>query len=193
MKKLITLLGIGTILIGSLTSNSFAFAEKISGNNNIIGAADKSTEIMLVDQTPKITVILDGNVIDFKDQEPVIIEGRTLVPFRAILEAMGAKVEWDDVNRTVRGFKDGMGMVLQIGNKVALVGQQKMDLEVPAQIINDRTMIPLRFVSEGLGYKVDFDNSNMNNYKITISKVEDSKNDNKDLVKSTNEIVKTYE
>ena len=174
MKKFIAMLGMSTVLLSSISAGNFVMAENMD-SKNLQSNTEVSSEITApaVEKTPDITVLLNGNIIDFKDQRPVIIQGRTLVPFRAILESMGAEVQWDGTNRTVRAFKDGIGMVLEIGNKVALVGTEKMELEVPAQIINDRTMVPLRFVSEGLGYKVDFDNSDLKNYKINITKTKE--------------------
>ncbi|RVU55560.1 copper amine oxidase N-terminal domain-containing protein [Anaerosphaera multitolerans] len=121
--------------------------------------------------TPGETVVLiryNGEFMEFEDQQPVVKENRTLVPFRGLLEKMGAEVEWDAVNRTVRANKDGVGMVFEVGNKTALVGENRVDMDVPAQIINNRTMIPIRFVSENLGFKVEFDNSVPGVYLIDI-------------------------
>ncbi len=165
------------MVIGAVEGSSVKIVEtKEIKPENIIGQADGKTEIVIVEKnngeifTPNMEVRINGVLVDFKDQKPVIKNGRTLVPFRAILEAMGADIQWDEVNRTVRATKDGIGMVLEIGNTTALIGTEKMEMDVPAEIINGRTMVPLRFVSEGLGYEVLFDDANKDLYKIDINK-----------------------
>ncbi|MDO5041690.1 MAG: copper amine oxidase N-terminal domain-containing protein [Peptoniphilus sp.] len=116
-----------------------------------------------------IIVRLNGEEVVFSDQQPVIVEDRTLVPFRALFEQLGAEdITWDEVNRTVRAKYDDKNMVLEIDNTTAIVGDEKITLDVPAQIIGDRTMVPLRFVSENFGYKVNFDNEIEGLYFIDI-------------------------
>lgn len=111
-----------------------------------------------------ITVKLDGNDIKF-DVAPIIENDRTLVPLRAIFEALGAQVEWDDVTKTVVSAKGDRSCVLQIGNAnmfVSTTVDNKTDtetktLDVPAKIVEDRTLIPLRAVSEAYNCTVDWD------------------------------------
>lgn len=120
-----------------------------------------------------IMVAYNGEFMDFKDQEPVIVENRTLVPFRALLEKMGAEVKWDAATKTVTAVKDGKTIELTIGKKEVLVDGKKVELDVPAEIMNNRTMIPLRFVSENLGYKVKFDNETKGIYFIDVYNISD--------------------
>lgn len=89
------------------------------------------------------------------DVPPVIINDRTLVPLRAIFEALGADVLWDGETETVTATKGDVEVKLVIGGQ-ALLNGQAVELDVPARIINDRTMVPLRFVSESLGYQVSW-------------------------------------
>ena len=88
------------------------------------------------------------------DTPPQIIDGRTLVPLRAIFEHLDATVDWDGTTRTVTAFRDDTTISIQIDNSVALVNGEEVKLDVPAKIINSRTMVPARFVSEALGCKV---------------------------------------
>lgn len=89
------------------------------------------------------------------DVQPLIENGRTLVPFRAIAEALGAeKVEWDAETRTVTVTKGDLEVVLTIDNLVATVDGTEYKLDVPAKIKDGRTVIPLRFLSEALKCKV---------------------------------------
>lgn len=88
------------------------------------------------------------------DVMPIIQNDRTLVPARAVFEALGGKVEWDQSNYVVTVKYDTVVVVLKINNKVATVNGEEKTLDVPAAIIKDRTMIPARFVAEELGFVV---------------------------------------
>ncbi len=103
-------------------------------------------------------VILDGRQLTF-EVPPTIENGRTLVPLRAIFEAMGASVNWDNNTRTVTSVKGTTTVVLPIGSIRPTVNGQVWPLDVAAKIKNDRTLAPLRFVGEAFGGKVDWNNS----------------------------------
>lgn len=113
-----------------------------------------------------ISVTLNGNSIDFADQSPIIVDGRTLVPLRAIFEALGASVEWDGATSTVKSQKDGVNISLTIGSDKLFKNGQVKTLDVPAQIINGRTMVPARAVAEAYGVTVDWD-GNTQTVKLT--------------------------
>lgn len=81
---------------------------------------------------------------------PFIRDGRTLVPFRAISEALNAEVSWDQAERSVTVTRDGVTVKLFIDSKTAYVNDEQLTLEVPAAIENGSTVIPIRFVSEAL-------------------------------------------
>lgn len=106
------------------------------------------------DKTP--TVILDGKAMNF-EVPPIIEDGRTLVPLRAIFEAFGASVDWEQRTQTVTATKDQTKVVLKIGSRSPTVNGQTWPLDVPAKIVNNRTLAPLRFVGEAFGGKVDWD------------------------------------
>ncbi len=103
-----------------------------------------------------ISVSLDGKNIRF-DTSPVIKNDTTLVGFRAILEALGAEVSWDGETQTVTAEKDGISIVLKINSTAATVNGEEKTLLTAPEIINDSTMIPVRFISEQLGMNVDWD------------------------------------
>lgn len=101
-------------------------------------------------------VILDGSLLVF-DVPPIIEDGRTLVPLRTIFEALGAMVEWDGDTQTVTAVKGDTEVKLVIGGQ-AFKNGIPVSLDVPARIISDRTMVPLRFVAEAMGCAVEWDN-----------------------------------
>jgi len=102
-----------------------------------------------------ITVSVNGKNIEF-DQPPVIDNDRTLVPMRAIFEALGAQVDWDGDARTVTSKKDDIVISLTIDSALMKVGDKEVTLDVPAKIISDRTMVPVRAISEAMECRVDW-------------------------------------
>ncbi len=100
-------------------------------------------------------VYLDSKKMSF-EVEPIIENGRTLVPLRAIFEAMGASVQWDNGTRTVTAVQGSTTVVLPIGSTRAMVNGQERTLDVPAKISQSRTLAPLRFVGEAFGSTVDW-------------------------------------
>ncbi|HWP98084.1 MAG TPA: copper amine oxidase N-terminal domain-containing protein [Syntrophomonadaceae bacterium] len=115
------------------------------------------------EQTP--TVFLDGRVLSF-DVPPMIIDGRTMVPLRAIFEAMGAKVSWDADTNTATGEKDGIKVIVPVGSVFPTINGVAKTLDVPAQIVNGRTLAPLRFVGEAFGGSVSW---NADTQTVSIS------------------------
>lgn len=87
---------------------------------------------------------------------PVIVKGRTLLPIRAVIETMGGSVAWNDTARTVTIKLKTTTIVLTIDKKQATVNGKAKEMDVAPQIINGRTMVPLRFVTEALGAAVDW-------------------------------------
>lgn len=82
------------------------------------------------------------------DVSPVVKDGRTLIPIRAVSEGMGASVNWDEATGTITIVKDGITVKLTIGDNTVNVNGQAKTLDVPALLQNSRTLVPLRFISE---------------------------------------------
>ncbi len=114
-----------------------------------------STGVLASSQDIKITI--DGVQLETQISAK-IINDRTLVPMRAIFEAMGAKVEWDNSTRTVIGTKDNDKIKLQIGNPKANINGKEIILDTPAIIESDVTLVPVRFIAESIGADVGWDN-----------------------------------
>lgn len=102
-----------------------------------------------------ISIFIDGLPVSL-DVPPVIQNGRTLVPFRAIAEALNAEVYWDGETQTVSAAAGQARVELKIGNKTAFHNQTPIILDVGPQIIGGRTLIPLRFFSTALGCTVNW-------------------------------------
>ena len=103
-----------------------------------------------------ISVYLDGARLTF-DVPPQLINSRTLVPLRAIFEAMGAKVDWDGDTQTVTGTKDSTVVVLAIGSTSPTINSMVITIDQPGIIVDGRTLAPLRFVAEAFGGDVAWD------------------------------------
>lgn len=109
-----------------------------------------------VSASGNIRVLLDGRELSF-DVPPQIIEGRTLLPLRAIFEALGLEVGWDDVTKIITGTAEGKEIILKLGSKEAKVNGINKTLDVPARVINGRTLVPVRFIAESLDMNVIWD------------------------------------
>ncbi|MBR5538808.1 MAG: family 43 glycosylhydrolase, partial [Clostridia bacterium] len=100
-----------------------------------------------------ITVYLDNEAVVF-DVEPQIINGRTMVPVRAIFEKLGATVTWDDTTKTATAVKGETTVSIALNAPEMTVSGNKVALDSPAVIINSRTLVPLRAVSAAFGCEV---------------------------------------
>lgn len=110
----------------------------------------------IIEEKPSsITIMLNNKKLSF-DQPPVIIDGRTLVPLRAIFEAMGASVEWNQDTRTAICRKGSTTIKLTIGSNTLNKNNIPIYLDVPAQIVNNRTMVPIRAIVEAFGATVNW-------------------------------------
>jgi len=107
----------------------------------------------LVAAAPMIETQLNGRNLTF-DQNPVLEEGRVLVPLRGIFENLGADVLYDPQTKQIKATRDGKVVELTLGERQAFVNGQQVYLDVPADTIAGRTMVPLRFVSEAMGADV---------------------------------------
>lgn len=130
-------------------------------------ATNKPDEPVFTDES-EIKINIDGNYeMVFPDQQPVIVNGNTMVPVRAVMETLGKKVEWDNTNRqavisdettTVKLKIDSDNMVKETKNPLDnSVKTEEIELDTAAMIINDRTCIPVRAVVEAFGAAVIWD------------------------------------
>ena len=128
-----------------------------------IAEANKPAEkkvIEVIDETAiggKIRVVYDGKDIDFTAYDsvyPVIENGRTLIPIRALSETIGATVGWEDATQQITITEGETKIVMYLDNPNATVNGETVVLDVAPATRSDRTMVPLRFASESLGLEV---------------------------------------
>lgn len=133
--------------------------------------------------TQEVTVYLDNNQIIF-DTEPEIVNGRTMVPLRAIFEALNMNVSWDGSTQKVTATKDGLEIVLYIGSDTPTVNGETVVIDSKAYIVNGRTMVPLRFIAESTGANVE--------WKSVTRSVLITSDNGQDVVDMSDELVLTY-
>lgn len=101
-------------------------------------------------------VRVNDKLVRFSDQYPIITDGTTLIPVRAISEMLGATVEWNGDDGHVHIDKNGKMIDLYIGDTTAYIDDEPFGLEISAEVVNNRTLVPLRFVAEALDADVSW-------------------------------------
>ena len=115
------------------------------------------TSVCATAENDIVTVSVDNTTVVFEDQTPVIIEGHTLVPARAVFEQAGAKVDWDQPTQTATITNDDYIVTITYQSNVMYKNGEPIELEQPADIINNRTMLPVRAIAEAMDFAVTWD------------------------------------
>lgn len=108
-----------------------------------------------------IVLVVDGHTVETKEMPPVILSGRTMVPAREFFEELGAEVTWDNSSKRVIIEYNNERIILTINSRTVYIGSNSATISPadPApKIINDKTMIPVRFVAEEFGFLVEWVN-----------------------------------
>lgn len=155
---------------GKVVINSATFKNNYSANGLDIYAEDKADVTVLggisVDfasaegkvsdrANSEIAVTLNGKEIAF-DVKPQILNGRTMVPMRKIFEALGATVEWDGDTQSITSVKGDITIKMTIGDSTMYKNSEAITLDVPPQIVDSRTLVPVRAIAESFGITVDW-------------------------------------
>ncbi|MGG4220730.1 stalk domain-containing protein [Paenibacillus jamilae] len=106
--------------------------------------------------TPVTSVYVDDQPLQLTAQ-PLLKDGTTLFPMRQLFESQGAVLTWNESSKTVTATKNDIALTYRIGEVTATLNGKTLSLNVPGQIVEGNTMIPLRFVSEALGSTVKWD------------------------------------
>jgi len=130
-------------------------AEMAPSTGSTLAVASSAT----VSSADSIKVVLDGVELQF-DVQPMLVNDRTMVPMRAIFEALGAGVFWDDANNIVTAIKVPDVIKAQIGYEYIQINNDIVKMDVAPVEVNGRTLVPARFISEALGCDVKWDDLN---------------------------------
>ncbi len=109
----------------------------------------------------KVSVTVDGKLVEFDAQPYINQDARTMVPIRFVSEKLGAIVDWNEASRTVTIKSKATTLAMTIDSNAVLQNGTTGYMDTTAVIKQNRTMVPLRFISEYLGAKVDWDNTNL--------------------------------
>ena len=167
------------------------------GNNVPVNTTPTQTTQTSVPQTVTtptntnsgITVTLNGKALQF-DVQPQLINSRTMVPLRAIFEALGATVNWNGDTQTVTSSKGNTSISLTINSSTMYVNGSPITLDSPACIIDGRTLVPVRAISEAYGVKVEWQQATQTVVLTEQKAVEVSYKDFVDFVKTKGSIGK---
>lgn len=123
--------------------------------DDAIAEEEKNIDIKLVIGEP--LMVVDGDTAIELDVPPTIMNERTMLPLRAIFEALGAVVNWDDETKTIFAMNNYVVIAMQIGQDVMYVNGEQVQLDAPSVIVEDRTLVPVRAIAEAFGNSVQYD------------------------------------
>lgn len=107
-----------------------------------------------------ININVNGKAVNFNEDKPIMDENsRIIVPIRAICEEIGADVSWDEIERSTVISFNGNKITFKTNDKIIDVNGEKKEIETEAKIINTKTYVPLRSISENIGISVEWDGS----------------------------------
>ena len=106
-----------------------------------------------------INVTINGQRVNFDDQGPVIVDGRTFVPVRGVFEELGFDVGWSNATQTATLTRGSQEVSITVGDSTFTANGEIRHLDAPARLIGGRTMLPIRAVLESVGYEVDWDDA----------------------------------
>ena len=159
MKKVVSML-LTLCFMLSLVSVTGCAAENVT--------AEEGFSLVLQVGNPMMTVNGTQQEIDpGRGTVPVVVNDRTLVPVRAIVEAMGGTVEWEEETKTASLTYENNRIRLTIDDTTAYFNDEAYTLDAAPTVINDRTMLPIRFIAERFQFNVAWDGENR---LITITK-----------------------
>jgi hypothetical protein len=142
--------------VGSVTDAVYVQKQAIHINLHNLNSYKKLGELYEKQGKTGVKAYVNGEEPEF-DVAPVIKDGSSLVPFRAISEALKAEVSWNEDEKSVTVTKDGIVVKLILGSTTAYVNGKEVTLEVPGQLLSGRTVVPVRFISEAFKAQVDWE------------------------------------
>ena len=146
MKKIIAAAVVASMVVPCF---SVSAAERVKEVSSVYG--DKS----------EIHIVYNDKVVKYDDVKPVNTDGRVMIPFRAALENMGASVDYDDSSRLVTAKKGDTTIKFTLMDDTIYVdnngSESTVQVDTPMIIVDDRTLVPIRFMSNAFGMQVGWD------------------------------------
>ena len=141
---------------------NYYFTQAFAISDTIIPTTYKAKEIIMKINDPNISI--DGSITE-SDLSPTIINDRTMIPIRIISEALGASVEWIQESESIIIRSEEALIKLKIGDSRYYIDNNAYEMDTAPIIVNERTLVPVRFISEAMNCTVDWDQSEQ---KVTI-------------------------
>lgn len=164
---------ISLVVILSILSLSPAFATEKKVLDNKTKEVSTIIELTIGKSIMRVNGT-EAEVDPGMDTVPVIKSNRTLLPVRTIIETVGGSVEWNAEKKLIILKYQSKEIHITIGSKTAYLDNKEQVLDVAPIIINERTMLPIRFIAESFGFDVDW---NAAKQIVTITVIQDDKND----------------
>jgi len=152
---------------GFIISTLFFSLFLIFSQNSIMAQERELVSMMLTTsqgsflyESRSVTLNLDGQILPEADMPPIVLENRTFVPVRHMMEAMGAIVDFHDdeeQQRIMIAYQESL-IVMHIGQQYFYLDESRLQMDVAPQIINDRTLVPVSFIANALGFDVYWEN-----------------------------------
>ena len=170
MKKIMALALVAMMILAS----TVVFAEDVATEDVMAIAEEVEVEAIAEETAEEVAEVADATIIMLQinntrmfvndqqvdlDVPAQLINDRTMVPLRAIFEALEAQVEWDDETQTVTAYRGTVSISLQIGSTSLFVNRVEKVIDVPAQLVDARTLVPVRAISEAFGCAVTWDDA----------------------------------
>ncbi|MDA8336119.1 MAG: copper amine oxidase N-terminal domain-containing protein [Peptococcaceae bacterium] len=143
---------------GSSSQQLSTLMRAVRNNPRMMGNYQQIGRLMDQEGQYGVKVFADGNQVDFNSVgvQPVIEQGRILMPVRSLMDALGGQVNWDRATRTVTAQNGNTTVTMRIGADDMLVNGRSVPLDVPAAIIGGRAMLPLRAMAQAMGMNVNW-------------------------------------
>ena len=145
------------MLLAVMALGFSVYAEQETEEPKLIAPAPENKMVDIKLTIGENLMIVEGDTAIELDVPATIINDRTMVPLRAIFEALGAAVSWDGETRTIFAIKEDTNILMQVGQDCMFVNQEKKEIDSPSVIIDNRTLVPVRAIAEAFGNTVDYD------------------------------------
>lgn len=136
-------------------------AVSISISSFAVAHASRMSEIDSAAANGEISILYNSTVVTYEDVKPVNTDGRVMIPFRAALESMGAEIEYSEADKKVTAVKGDTQISFTLMDDTIYIDNggetSTITMDVPMMVVDGRTLVPIRFMSNALGMQVGWD------------------------------------